>query len=283
MPTATRISRFDHEGLFFNVRDTGPLDGDIVVLLHGFPQTASSWDAVSAELHARGYRTIAPDQRGYSPGARPRGRSAYRGSKLVADTVALISSLQAGPVHLVGHDWGASVAWMTAALRPELVRTLTTVSVPHPVAFLASMLSSDQLLRSWYMFFFQLPWLPEWLMRQKSPLAERMLTGTGMSARQSEQFRIEILDGGALHGALNWYRGMFLSRNAGLLRKVPVPTTHVWSSEDQVLSRRGAELTRNYVTGPYTLRIMPGVSHWVPEQAPQELAAIIVDTMRLAA
>ena len=126
----TRLTSFVNDGLTFDVVDEGPLDGTPIVLLHGFPQTAAQWSRLTPFLHERGYRTIAPDQRGYSPGARPRGRFAYRVSALAGDTAALITALGGEPVHLVGHDWGSTVAWTTAARYPHLIRTLT--SVPSP-------------------------------------------------------------------------------------------------------------------------------------------------------
>ncbi|MFD4432952.1 alpha/beta fold hydrolase, partial [Nocardia sp. NPDC058497] len=132
---SNRLTSFTRAGLRFDVVDSGPIDGNVVLALHGFPQTASSLSELTGLLNARGYRTIAPNQRGYSPGARPRGRFAYRVSELVGDVVALIREIDRGPVHLVGHDWGAVVAWSLAGARPDLVRTLVTVSVPHPGAY----------------------------------------------------------------------------------------------------------------------------------------------------
>src|SRR5699024_5511668 len=140
--------------LRFRAVVAGPDDGEPVVLLHGFPQRVSSWDAVAPLLHEAGCRTIALDQRGYCATARPRGRRAYRLSELVGDVLALLDTLAAeggsGTAHVVGHDWGAVVAWALAAAHPERVRTLVPVSVPPPAAFLRSMVTSDQLGRSWY-------------------------------------------------------------------------------------------------------------------------------------
>lgn len=283
MTAPRRIATFDHDGLIFDVRDTGPLDGAVVVLLHGFPQTGASWAETATRLHQRGYRTIVPDQRGYSPRARPRGRFAYRSGRLVADTVALIETLGSGPVHLVGHDWGAVAAWSTAARRPDLVTSLTTVSVPHPAAFLRAMLTSDQLARSYYMFLFQLPWLPELALRRLPRVLERTLAGTGMTPAQIEQVRREIVNGGALTGGLNWYRAMPFQRPGALRARVTVPTTHVWSDGDTALSRRSAELAGQYVDAGYRLEILTGVSHWVPEEAATTLAAIIDRTATEAA
>jgi pimeloyl-ACP methyl ester carboxylesterase len=267
----TRIPRYRHDGLDFDVVDAGPVDGPAVVLLHGFPERASHWDGVARILHAQGYRTLAPDQRGYSPGARPRGRSSYRMSNLVGDVAALIEEY-GSPVHLVGHDWGAAVAWTLAGRRAELVRTLTTVSVPHPAAFAGSMVSSSQAMRSWYMLLFQLPGL-EHLVRLRPELAVHGLRRAGMSREEADLFRTEILEYGALPGALAWYRALPWRTSAP---KARVPTTHVWSDRDSALTRRGAELTEAYVAAPYELVVLEGRTHWLPTQAPQALADAIL-------
>jgi len=226
-------------------------------------------------LHRLGYRTVAPDQRGYSPGARPRGRRAYTMPHLVGDVVALVEALAAGPVHLVGHDWGAVVAWTVAAQRPDLVRTLTTVSVPHPRAFLASMLRGRQLLRSWYFLPFNVPGLVEQLATHSPGRFRALLVHrAGMTPAMADAVRTGIVEYGALPGALSWYRALPLSRPVGVGR-VRVPTTHVWSTGDTALDRSGAELTAAWVDAPYRLEVLDGVSHWIPEQAPDALAAII--------
>ncbi|MDO3648304.1 alpha/beta fold hydrolase [Nocardia mangyaensis] len=273
----TRLTSFSRNGLDFDVVDTGPIDGPVVVALHGFPQTATSLRELTALLNARGYRTLAPNQRGYSPGARPRGRLAYRTSELVADIAALIGELGRGPVHLVGHDWGAAVAWSLAAARPELVRTLVSVSVPHPGAFLRSLVSSDQLIRSYYMALFQLPVLPERLLSTRPAVLHRALTRTGMSEDAITRVRTEVIETGALTGALNWYRAMALGSPRAVTARVTVPVTHVWSTGDGALSRRGAELAEAYVEGDYRLAVLEGASHWLPEERPDELAELIAD------
>ncbi|GAA4678063.1 alpha/beta fold hydrolase [Gordonia humi] len=271
------MDTFSHNGLTFDVIDSGPVDGEPIVLLHGFPQTATSWSRVSPKLVDRGFRTLAPTQRGYSPRARPRGRWNYRISELAADVVALIERLGTGPVHVVGHDWGAVVAWSVAADRPDLVRTLTTVSVPHPGAFIRSLFRSRQWLMSWYMYFFQLPWLPEFLITRAGDRLTPALARTGMSADEAAVVRREIVDGEALTGGLNWYRALLLGGPRGLRRTVPAPTTHVWSTGDTALARCGAELAHEYVTGDYRLAILDDASHWIPDQHPAELARIILE------
>ena len=269
-----RMTTFTRDGLVFDVRDTGPADGTPVVLLHGFPQDSRAWEAVSCLLHARGYRTLAPDQRGYSPGARPRSRRAYRASELTADVVALVEAAGLGPVHLVGHDWGAVVAWGVAAARPDLFRSLTAVSVPHPAAFMRSLVTSSQGLRSWYMAVFQLPWWPERQLSSGKP-CERALRSIGMSREAATRDAARMRDLRTARGALNWYRAMAFSRSGALRAPVTVPTLHVWSDGDAAIGPKGAALTPRFVTGPYRYEVLHGVSHWIPEEAPARLDALL--------
>jgi len=179
----------------------------------------------------------------------------------------------------VGHDWGAAVAWALAAQRPDVVRTLTTVSVPHPQAFLRSMLRGRQLLRSWYFLPFNVPGLVEAIATRAPDRFATILQGTGMTPAMTEDVRTGIVEYGALTGALSWYRGLPVSRPPGIGR-VRVPTTHVWSTDDAALDRTGAEMTAAWVEAPYQLEVLEGVSHWIPEQAPEELARIIAARAR---
>ena len=270
------MDQFSRGDLTFDVADAGSGRNGTVVLLHGFPQTSQSWRAVTPLLNAEGYRTVAPDQRGYSPGARPKGRTAYRTSELVADAAALVEQLGDGPVHLVGHDWGAAVAWGLAAGRPGLVLSLTSVSVPHPGAFAKSLLSSDQMLRSWYMALVQPPVLPDLLVSRFPGAFDEVLRRAGMDAAQLADVHRLIIDGGALPGALNWYRAMLLSSPPDLARRVAVPTTHVWGRRDPALARRGAELAADFVVADFALKILDDAGHWIPEHDADELAEIVL-------
>jgi len=269
-----RITGFTRAGLVFAVRDEGPVDGTPVVLLHGFPQSSRSWGEVSPLLHARGYRTIAPDQRGYSPGARPRRRRDYRPSELTGDIVELISSAGLGPVHLVGHDWGAAVAWGVAAQRPDLLRSLTALSVPHPAAFLRAMLTSSQARRSRYMLFFQLPWWPERQLTSRESW-ERSLLSTGMPPDAAARDSDLMSDRAAAHGALNWYRAMMFASPRAVQAKITVPTLYVWSDGDVAVGPQGAALTPRFVTGRYTYEVLRGISHWIPDEAPEQLDLLL--------
>ena len=274
-----RIERFRRGDLTFDVIDSGPIDGIPVVLLHGFPQRATAWDEVAARLHDAGLRTFAPDQRGYSPGARPRSRFAYRVMQIVADAVALIDEI-GGPVHLAAHDWGAMIGWATAARHPERVASLTAVSVGHPRAFFRALVTSDQFRRSYYMAVFQVPILPERSLSNSGGWGQRELKNIGMSEEGLGQFRREIVGDGALRGGLNWYRSLPLL-SAKDLAKVFVPTTLVWSDDDAVLGRRMAELTARHVTGPYEMVELSG-SHWLLEERPDDVADAIIKRVNSA-
>lgn len=272
----TRLTSYARDGLTFDVRDEGPEDGAPVVLLHGFPERSSCWREVAPLLHAAGLRTFAPDQRGYSPGARPAGRRAYAVPELVADVVALIDAIGA-PVHLVGHDWGSMVGWGVTASRPDLVRSWTAVSVPHPAAFTRAMRSTRQGLHSWYMGLFQLPIVVEQLARWEGGPVDQGLRRTGMTREEVARFRTEIVEYGALPHALGWYRALPLGpRGNGFGRRVRVPTTLVWSTGDSAIVRPGVDWCEEYVEAPYDLVVLDGVSHWIPTHAPEALAEAVL-------
>lgn len=270
-----RIARYTHDGLEFDVLDQGPLDGPVVLLLHGFPERAASWSAVMEELNEAGFRTIAPDQRGYSPGARPKRRRDYRVGALVDDVVALIDTIGA-PVHVVGHDWGAMIAWVTAGRRPDLVLSLTAFSVPHPGSFITALLTSRQILHSWYFAFFQLPILPQKWMTRPGQRAEKWYEKSGMNADDLERTRTDVVDYGALPFAVTWYRGLPFS-NPGIGRlRITVPTSMVWSDGDTFIGRSAIERAQQYVDARYTLTVLAGVTHWIPTQARTAAAQAII-------
>jgi pimeloyl-ACP methyl ester carboxylesterase len=274
--TAARLHTYRHHDLVFEVVDDGPVDGEPVVLLHGWPQSASSWQAVAEGLHPWGFRTLAPNQRGYSPQASPPGRSSYRVPLLAADVVALIEAVDAGPVHLVGHDWGAVVAYAVAGVAPDRVRTLTTLSVPHPGAFLRSMLTSTQAFRSWYMAAFQLPGVPEWLIRRFPQQFVRALESTGQTHDRAVRDTQAIIRAG-ITATLDWYRALPLTDPRGIQAPVTQPTLHVYGARDTALTRVGAELNARFVTGPYRLAVLEEVSHWIPEEVPATVVELFRD------
>jgi pimeloyl-ACP methyl ester carboxylesterase len=268
------LTAFTRGALRFDVTDRGPADADeTVLLLHGFPQTSASWGPVAAHLNAAGLRTLAPDQRGYSPGARPTGRAAYRLEHLVDDAAALIESSGAGSVHVVGHVWGALVAWALAAHRPELVRSVTGVSVPHPAAFVRAMYAGPQLPHSWYIGAFQLPGLPEALLGDERRMAAVLRRG-GQDREAARRDAAALA--GHLTGPINWYRALPLAAPGYTRTPVQRPALMVWSDGDDFVTRAAVDNNPRFVRAPYRLEVLPGVSHWIPDEAPDELARMVL-------
>ncbi|MEU3455915.1 alpha/beta fold hydrolase [Micromonospora sp. NPDC006766] len=266
----------DARGLTFEVRTGGPADGEPVLLLHGFPQNSGEWDDVLPVLHAAGLRTYALDQRGYSPGARPAAVEAYRVPELVADAAGVLDALGVPDAHVVGHDWGAVVAWGLAAVHPERVRTLTAVSVPHPAA-MAHALATDprQKARSAYIALFRKPGKAEKaLLAWNATALRRMLGGVGDAARVA-RYADPMREPGALTAALNWYRAMS-GADLKAVGAVGVPTTFVWSDRDAAIGRTVAEACAAHVTGDYRFVELAGVTHWIPDEAPAPLAEAIL-------
>jgi pimeloyl-ACP methyl ester carboxylesterase len=277
--SVARIATFTNDGLTFDVVDSGPLDGTPVVLLHGFPQRATSWEGVAARLHQEGLRTFALDQRGYSPGARPRSRFAYRTTHLVSDVVALIDVI-GGPVHLAGDDWGAGIAWGAAARHPDRLISLTAVSVGHPRAWVTSFAMSDQGRRSHYIVLFQTRWAERALSR-RGGWGERLMRSWGMDDEMLAQFHREIVGDGALRGALGWYRSMPLASTRDFI-SVRIPTTFVWSDQDATMGRTMAQRTERHVDAPYSFVEIAGATHFLPAKRPHDVAEAIIRQVRLS-
>lgn len=269
--------RYEHDGLVFDVAESGPPDAEAVVLLHGFPEAGSSWSGMTPGLVAAGYRVLAPDQRGYSPGARPSGAAAYRLDRLVADVLSLADNAGLDRFHVVGHDWGGAVAWALAASHPDRLRTLAVLSTPHPKALGRAMLRSDQALRSSYMGLFRLPVVSERvLLAFGGRVLEEALRRAGLSAEKALEYTERMKAPGALTAALNWYR----AGGALSVGDVHVPTLYAWSTGDAALGRRAAELTAEFVKAPYRFEVLDGVSHWIPEEAADTAASLLLSFWR---
>jgi pimeloyl-ACP methyl ester carboxylesterase len=275
--TTARISTVGNDGLVLDVLDTGPLDGEPVVLLHGFPQDHTAWDQVTPTLHEAGLRTFAPDLRGYSPGARPAERRAYELSVVAGDVLALLDLAGLPSAHVVGHDWGGSLAWVLAGLHPSRVRSLVSVSTPHGGALRAAMMRGPQAWRSWYIGFAQLPRVPERVLASALP---RTLARTGLPAQAAEHYLARLSEPGALSAALNWYRALPWSLRLDVPRS-PVPTTYLWGRYDWALGRTAAEATAQWVAGPYRFVEVDG-GHWLPETRALEVATAIIEQVAAA-
>jgi pimeloyl-ACP methyl ester carboxylesterase len=257
----------------FDVLVEGRPDAPVVLLLHGFPQTAHCWRLVRPYL--RDYQVVAPDQRGYSPGARPPAVEDYRMPLLVGDALGLLDALGIDRAHVVGHDWGAAVAWQLGARHPSRVLTLTAVSVPHPRAFLEVLRTDDeQRRRSLYMRDFATPGYDRTLLADDALLL-RSLFGPVPASVDVADMVARAREPGALAAWLRWYAAMRREDLADT-PAVEVPTLHVWSDADAALGRAGAAGTAEWVTAPYRLEVLEGVSHWVPEEAADVLGPLLV-------
>lgn len=262
----------------FDAIAAGPPEGRPVLLLHGFPQTGLVWQRQMAALAAHGYWVVAPDQRGYSPGARPQRPEDYRIGLLVDDVVAISEQLGWAAFDLVGHDWGGAVAWWTAHAHPGRVRTLTVVSTPHPGALATTLRTDqDQRQRSHYMI--------DW--RETPATEERMLADDAQEVRgffagkvpqdSAEAYVRHLSQPGALTAALNWYRA---GRPDGTIGVIDVPTLYVWSTGDSAFGPAAAQQTGRWVNGPYRFETLQGVSHWIPEEAPETLSRLLLEHLR---
>lgn len=272
--TAIRTRRIRANGLEFAIDEAG--SGNAVALcLHGFPESRFSWRHQLPFLASRGWHAVAPDLRGYGESDRPRRREDYAIPHLCDDVEAMFEALGAERRLLVGHDWGAMVAWWVALRGRVRLDGLVVMNVPHPTVFRRVLRRSRaQKLRSWYVLFFQLPVLPERFMT--AGRARRVAAAfIGMAVDKSafprevlDHYRANALRPGAMTAMLNWYRANF----RGLMRgasfpELDVPTLMVWGEEDAAL---GIELTEGYegLVRDFTLRRLPGVSHWVQQEAP---------------
>jgi pimeloyl-ACP methyl ester carboxylesterase len=260
----------------FDALAAGPAGGDLVLLLHGFPQSSFEWRAQLRALGANGYRAVAPDQRGYSPRARPAGVEHYRAQHLVADVLAMADALGAARFHLVGHDWGAAISWQVAGRHPERVRTLTPVSVPHPAAFAVALRGDDQRRRSSYIDLFRQEGKAEDVLLEDGGNRLRAMLAAGGLTGDVDEYVRRMQEPGAMTAALNWYRAVDLGLIEGL-GAITMPTMFVWSTNDPALGREGAEATAEYVDGPYRFEVLEGVSHWIPEEAADELCRLLLD------
>ena len=261
----------------FDALVDGPVDGDLVLLLHGFPESAAEWHAVLPQLAAAGYFAVAPNQRGYSPGARPVGVDAYHVTHLTDDVLGIAEALGSRAFHLLGHDWGALVAWHVAAHHADRVRTLTIVSVPHPRPFADARASDpDQRERSGYIIGFREADAPEHMFLDDDAAILRRAVAEAGPEVAAEHVRV-LTDPGAMTAALNYYRAWDDALDR--LGPVSTPTLFVWSTDDVALGRVAAEATKDWVTGPYHFEVLEGLSHWIPEVAPDEFARFALEHM----
>jgi len=260
--TSQGLVRIEANGLVFRARVAGfDSAGPGLVLLHGYPESSAMWEPLIAEAAGRGYRVIAFDQRGYSPGARPEGVDAYRVGEMVVDVLAVADAAGFGDFHLVGHDWGCVVGWIAAVRHPERIRSWTGLSIPHP----GPMIQQLQGGLPAYIQVFNTPWVPELLFS----FADFALLRRGLP--QGEALRDEyvalLAEPGALSAALNWYRAIpaSLESFAGESFEVRPPTLFIWGSREGWVNAERLEHQRALVRGPYH-ELQVDAGHWLMQE-----------------
>ena len=251
--------------------------GPTVVALHGFPESAWEWRSVAEILAADGVRVVAPTQRGYSPGARPQAVEDYSIERLTEDVLTVVDHFGLGPVHLLGHDWGASVAWWIAGHHPQRLASLIAVSVPHLGAFADALATDpDQQARSAYFTLFREEGRAEDVLLEDG--ARRLKAMFGGDVPEDLMAAHLELTGNreGLTGALNWYRAMQRYE----VPDVTVPSTLIWGEQDIAISHSGAEATSDRVAADYRFVPVAGEGHWLPETRPDLIAAEVMGRIR---
>jgi pimeloyl-ACP methyl ester carboxylesterase len=274
-------------GVRLHYVETGPSDGPLVVLLHGFPEFWYSWRRQLPALAAAGFRVVAPDMRGYNLSDRPRDWRLYDAESLAGDIAGLIGQLGVDRAHVVGHDWGAAVAYYTATFRPDAVDRLAILNVPHPARMLAAFRTVRQLRKSWYMFFFQIPGLPERLIaRDDYALGKRSLRAGAAPGTFSDEDLERYVEAwsqpGALTGMINYYRAALRQsprRAQSRMRPIAAPTLVIWGERDAYLGAELAEPEPRWVPDVRVERI-PEASHWVQHEAPERVNELLVEFLR---
>ncbi len=271
------IQALPANGMVFRCRLSGPAQGEPVILLHGFPETSHMWEPVMISLAAEGYRCLAPDQRGYSAGARPAQLNHYQIDQIASDIVALADHQGWQKFHLVGHDWGAGCGWTVVTLYPERISSWTALSIPHMAAFdRAKKTDADQKQRSWYMDAFQLPVIPEQVFGLAIAMNRQSVWKYSSSAEIADYSTV-FDDFNGRNAAINWYRAnKTLPVTYG---EVSLPTLLIWGTQDPVIGRAGVELTNSYMKGEYRL-IELEAGHTLVQEKFQQVNQAILDQIR---
>ena len=276
----------EHDKVRLHAVAAGPADGPLVILLHGFPEFWYSWRKQIGPLAEAGFRVVAPDQRGYNLSSKPTEIADYAVGNLVADVIAVADQLRREKFYLAGHDWGAAVAWATALQHPQRVNKLAILNVPHPAVFLRTLRHNPrQMLRSWYMAFFQIPRLPEWRFSSNNfaagvkALVASSRPGT-FTPEDLEQYRKAWANPGTTTAMIHWYRAAFRARPV-LPRdmQVHVPTRILWGQRDMFLLPGMAQESLKYCDSA-ELTYLPGATHWLQHEEPEGVNAALIEFFR---
>ncbi len=270
------------DDLSFDADARGRPGDPLVLMLHGFPQTSHTWRHQLGPLASAGYFAVAPNQRGYSPGARPADVAAYATERLVADAVGMIEALGYRRAHVVGHDWGGQLSWLLAAHHPDRVETLTVLSRPHPKAFVRALQADPhQAERSKHHRAFQDPDTARLLLEDDARRLRQSFHDQGVPAADQDAYLKELGDPAALDAAINWYRAPIAAGGAqplapGDTPDVTAPTLYVWGDADATVGEAAARGTADFVTGPYRFQVLPGVGHFVTDQAGERVSELLL-------
>lgn len=278
MPTQARITIAPQ--LTFDVLAAGEAGAPLVLLLHGFAESMHCWRAQVASLGDMGYRAIAPSQRGYSPGARPDPRefSHYLIDRLMDDAMAIVAASGDGNArfHLVGHDWGGSIAWGIADRHHERLASLTILSRPHPNAFnrALQMIDGDQAGRSRHHKAFLEPDAADVVLADNAKWLRDRLAANGVPPDAIEAHLAVLGNKEAMEAALAWYRARGAIR--GPLPPIRVPTLYIWGDADDTVGRVAAEGTQDFIAAPYRFEVLPGIGHFAADQAPERVCELLL-------
>jgi pimeloyl-ACP methyl ester carboxylesterase len=280
------FARVSTNGITLNVAELGPIDGPLVILLHGFPEFWYGWHHQVAPLAEAGFRVLAPDQRGYNRSDKPRGVASYGLDVLSDDVVGLIDACGRERATVIGHDWGGVVAWGAISRHPTRFDRAVILNAPHPDAMLREIRANPgQLLKSWYTLFFQLPWLPELLLRRADfRWLVKAMTGSSrpgtFSTADFERYRQAWSEPNALNSMVNWYRAGFRVKHAPYPDPlVQVSTLMIWGSKDRFLGP-GVARSSYALCESARLEWIAQASHWVPHEEPDRVNRLILDFLR---
>jgi epoxide hydrolase 4 len=275
---------FDVNGNTLVVSTIGSRELPAVVVLHGFPDDRIGMADLATRIADQGFFCVVPDQRGCGESDAPSDPRLYATSKLVDDIAGIVAAMGVDRCHVVGHDWGGAVAWTAAAEQRPWLDRLAIINVPHPASFMAFIRREPrQMLRSWYMAFFQIPRIPEWALGRKrfAPLSKALRSTAPpevFDRNETDRYREVWARPGVITGMLNWYRGIRYQRPSGgsLVR---VPTLVVWGDDDAVLDARLADLSAGRCVNARVVHL-PGRGHWAHRESPEEVSGLIVEHLR---
>jgi len=280
-PSREGLVRILASGMEFRARVAGfsNREGEGVILLHGFPETSIMWEPLLDKLAKAGFRAVAFDQRGYSPGARPSGIDSYSSGRLAADVIAIAAAVGFDRFHVVGHDFGGAIAWITADRFPQEILSVTSLSTPHPEALSEALDDPDaQWLHSSYVLLYRIPVLPELVLGFNRAASLQRLKWRRHPPEQLEEYKQVFSEPGALRSALNWYRA-FQFQPDEPLGKIRQPTLFIWGNEDGAFGRVAAEKTADYVEGPFRFhRLKAG--HLLMLEVPELVANEVLSHLR---